>query len=106
MTTSELKPCPFCGHPPYNDEQTAHVFGFRTKHDWAIACSNCEVSAPGAKTLSDAITAWNTRAAEAARRHAIGGKLLRQDIPALYACTARDSGRPVAEVIAELEGAE
>lgn len=44
------------------------------------------------------------RAAEAARRYAICGKLLRQDLPALYACTARDSGRPVAEVIAELEG--
>lgn len=61
IAAPELLPCPFCGHSPYNDEQTAHVFGCRTGNAWAVACSYCEVAAPGAETLSDAITEWNTR---------------------------------------------
>jgi len=60
---------------------------------------------PKPRTHLPVAEAYN-RAADAARRHAIGGHLLRQDLPALYACTARDSGRTLAEVIAELEGTE
>lgn len=60
--TATLMPCPFCGGTPYNDEQTFHVFGTRTGHAWAVACSYCEVSAPGSNTIEDAIAAWNRRA--------------------------------------------
>lgn len=58
----ELKPCPFCGNEPYSDAETAMIFGRRTLRNFAIACSYCEVSAPGADDFSDAIDAWNTRA--------------------------------------------
>ena len=61
---TELKPCPFCGKQPYTDEDTAADFGQRrTGNEYAIACSWCEVSAPGAESMEQAITAWNTRAA-------------------------------------------
>ena len=57
-----LLPCPFCGDLAHNDEATAHIMGTRTSHDFAVACSNCEVSAPGASTVAQAVTNWNTRA--------------------------------------------
>ena len=37
------------------------VFGTRTKHNYAIACSSCEISASGSHSFNQAITAWNTR---------------------------------------------
>lgn len=58
---SKLKQCPFCGGSPYTDSATLRVFGKRTGHDWAVACSNCEVSSPGAETVVGAIAAWNNR---------------------------------------------
>ena len=58
----ELKACPFCGHPAYDDAETAADFGHRrTGNNFAIACRWCEVSAPGMQTFAEAITAWNTR---------------------------------------------
>lgn len=59
----ELLPCPFCGNSnPYTDDESCRIFGRRTGHNYAVACSNCEVSSLGSETLSEAITAWNTRA--------------------------------------------
>lgn len=57
----KLKCCPFCGESPYYDEPTLHIFGERTGHNWAVACSNCEASGPGAETLDGAYAAWNNR---------------------------------------------
>lgn len=62
MTTPELLPCPWCGEDAYDDEPTWRIFGKRTGHAYAIACSNCEASSPGGHTTSSAIAAWNTRA--------------------------------------------
>lgn len=59
---SELKPCPWCNNAPYADGGTAKVFGKRTMHNYAIACSYCEASAPGARTMTEALSEWNTRA--------------------------------------------
>jgi Lar family restriction alleviation protein len=58
----ELKPCPFCGGEPYTDEGTAIVFGTRTGAKFALACQNCEVSAPGTPTMALAFEEWNRRA--------------------------------------------
>ena len=60
--SDDLKPCPFCGDKtPYTDEASCRVFGNRTGHNFAVACSNCEVSAPGNRTMEGAIAEWNTR---------------------------------------------
>jgi Lar family restriction alleviation protein len=59
---SDLKPCPFCGEDAYDDKPTFRVFGGRTGHEWAIACSKCEAASPGEDDLELAIRAWNTRA--------------------------------------------
>jgi len=60
--SDDLKPCPFCGNKtPYTDEASCRVFGNRTGHNFAVACSNCEVSAPGNRTMEGAIAEWNTR---------------------------------------------
>ena len=56
-----MLPCPFCGRPPYTDAETLKVFGKRTGHHFAVACSWCEASAPGANTIEDAADNWNTR---------------------------------------------
>ena len=47
--------------------------------------------------------AFTALAAEA-QRHAVGGRILRQDLPALYRATARDAGVTVEAVKAEMEG--
>lgn len=62
-TITALLPCPFCGGDlPYTDEESCRIFGKRTGHNFAVACSSCEVSAPGAHTIDEAIAAWNSRA--------------------------------------------
>lgn len=67
-TSTGLLPCPFCGDPdPYTDEESCRIFGKRTGHSFAVACSNCEVSAPGERTMKEAIAAWNRRAIPAAQ---------------------------------------
>ncbi len=48
----ELKPCPFCGGGARNDEE----FGV-----WNIVCMRCNTMGPDAKTVEEAIKAWNTR---------------------------------------------
>ena len=61
--SEELKPCPFCGCTDvYSDTDTCRIFGERTGHNYAVACSNCEAVAIGSETLEEAIAAWNTRA--------------------------------------------
>lgn len=63
-----MEPCPFCGDTdPYTDEESCRIFGKRTGHSFAVACPNCEVSAPGERTMKDAIAAWNRRAIPAAQ---------------------------------------
>ena len=62
-----LLTCPFCGEDAYNDKPTWRVFGKRTGHEYAIACSNCEAVAPGDDDPALAIAAWNRRAALPAR---------------------------------------
>jgi Lar family restriction alleviation protein len=57
----ELKPCPFCGQEPYNDEETAKNFGKMTGWNYAIACSNCEAKSMGFTTFKEACKEWNTR---------------------------------------------
>lgn len=59
---SDLRNCPFCGSAAYDDEETWAVFGRRTGHKWAVACSFCEASSPGANSQGEAIAAWNRRA--------------------------------------------
>lgn len=58
----ELKPCPFCGSKPYTDTETATVMGDRTGHYFAVACRNCEASAPGSNSWTGAVGNWNIRA--------------------------------------------
>jgi Lar family restriction alleviation protein len=57
----ELKPCPFCGEQPYNDEETAKYFGKMTGWNYAIACSNCEAKSMGFTAFKEACKEWNTR---------------------------------------------
>lgn len=67
-TSTALLPCPFCGGDlPYTDEESCRIFGKRTGHSFAVACSNCEVSAPGERTMKESIAAWNRRAIPAAQ---------------------------------------
>ena len=54
-----LLPCPFCGHEPYDDEDTAIAQGHGGH---TIACSWCEATAGNSGSFSDAISAWNRRA--------------------------------------------
>ncbi|WP_161596476.1 Lar family restriction alleviation protein [Paracoccus aeridis] len=61
-----LLPCPFCGGAAYDDGETAEIMGKRTKHRFAVACANCEASAPSAGTYEEAAVNWNTRAVIAA----------------------------------------
>ena len=61
--TEALKPCPFCGHPAYADPATWRVFGQRTGHEYAVACSFCEATAPADDNKNLAVIAWNRRAA-------------------------------------------
>lgn len=58
---SELELCPWCGSPAYEDDATARVMGNRTGNNFAVACTWCEASAPGANTMCKARTEWNTR---------------------------------------------
>ena len=51
-------------------------------------------------SIRDAFHALATQA----QRHAVGGRILKQDLPALYRATARDAGVTVEEVKAEMEG--
>lgn len=60
--TADLKPCPFCGHKPYSDTDTAMIFGKRTGASFAIACSYCEAAAPGTPFFDGAVLEWNRRA--------------------------------------------
>jgi Lar family restriction alleviation protein len=72
MSDTALLPCPFCGEDAYDDMPTWRVFGARTGHEYAIACSSCEAVAPGDDDFTLAIAAWNTRAAtETARAEGI-----------------------------------
>ena len=80
MTAPDLKPCPFCGHHPYDDLETEMIMGARTGHKFAVACSWCEVLAPGADTRVGARGNWNTRTPDpAAIREALFS------LPAVYA---------------------
>lgn len=63
---TKLLPCPFCGSPPYTDDETLRIFGKRTGHGYAVACRNCEATTGGDDDKFSAIAAWNTRAALAA----------------------------------------
>jgi Lar family restriction alleviation protein len=61
MTAPEMKPCPFCGNQPYIDKATWQIFGCRTWHEYAVACSWCEASTPGDDDADLAMAAWNRR---------------------------------------------
>lgn len=54
-------PCPWCGHQPYTDTETAAIMGRRTGHRFAIGCSYCEATAPGDKTFAAAVSNWESR---------------------------------------------
>lgn len=58
MTTSELKPCPFC-----ESSKELTVFGFDGKA--GVQCNNCKSNGPFIKAtpgeLEPIIKAWNTR---------------------------------------------
>ena len=56
-----LLTCPFCGCDAYEDEDTADVIGSRTGMAYAIACSWCGATAPGADTFINAKLNWNKR---------------------------------------------
>lgn len=61
-SVSLLKPCPWCGAPPYTDTETLSVFGLSRCVKFAVACSDCEAIAMGAETICEAIRIWETRA--------------------------------------------
>lgn len=61
MSGAPLKRCPLCSSPAYKDAETAAVFGARTGDKFAIACSACETSAPGANDIEKARENWNMR---------------------------------------------
>ena len=66
MSKADLTPlprCPFCGHKPFDDDQTARIMGRRVSRTFAVACTNCEAIAAGADTLPEALLNWSTRAA-------------------------------------------
>lgn len=50
--TIELKPCPFCGAKP--DDQDVGLF--------VVECPNCGIVGPAAENRDAAIQAWNRRA--------------------------------------------
>lgn len=64
---TKLLPCPFCGSPSYTDDGTLRIFGKRTGHSYAVACSFCEATAGGDDDKTIAIAAWNTRALAASQ---------------------------------------
>ena len=68
MDDTALLPCPFCGEDAYDDMPTWRVFGARTGHEYAIACSSCEAVAPGDDDSTLAIAAWNRRVAPTTTR--------------------------------------
>ena len=57
----ELKRCPLCGNNPYDDEVSWSKVGSRSGYSWAVACSHCELTAPGAESINQAVHNWNYR---------------------------------------------
>jgi Lar family restriction alleviation protein len=105
MSEHDMKPCPFCGEKtPYTDEASCRIFGNRTGHNFAVACSACEVSAPGNGTMEGAIAEWNTRALPAKLDKAMEGL---RSIAANTCCTPCQEAALVARaIIAEIEGSD
>lgn len=56
LTNQELKPCPFCGNPPYSKRWME-----RAKMAIRIWCDECSVSPKVQGTATNAIEAWNYR---------------------------------------------
>lgn len=52
-----LKPCPFCGLPPYEDVQNVP----HCPNEVAVWCTGCNVNGPRKVAEAEAIAAWNTR---------------------------------------------
>lgn len=57
MTTTEPKPCPFCGETVIYPT----IYGSKEKL-WGMLCDGCDLWIEGYKDEHSAIAAWNTRA--------------------------------------------
>ena len=61
----KLKPCPFCGEPPYTRTRQDEDLSTHDIVDWHfVGCSNCDVSfgIPDGYDCGTAVEQWNTRA--------------------------------------------
>ncbi len=60
--TTELKPCPFCGHREITKKDIyACEFDY---HKYHVGCPNCEARGPRGTSRTDAEDEWNNRKQE------------------------------------------
>lgn len=58
-----LEPCPFCGGVELGLMRPSDVRGLVHSRDWFIRCYSCHVETAEYQTKSEAVAAWNRRAA-------------------------------------------
>lgn len=63
----ELKPCPFCGCGPSEDQHAEKVQAYIGLGGWCVFCEACGCEGLRLASRAEAIAAWNTRTPDASQ---------------------------------------